>query len=86
MKQLRHHFWIWKQKKDYFLSLFDKIKGKVSFYYPCVKYAEIVELRHDSADNSLRICHNNLDYKIKGQEKKLLSDKYYKIENESSNS
>jgi hypothetical protein len=43
-KQLATHFWIESKQKQYFLSLTEKLKGKVSFFYPCSKFPEAVRL------------------------------------------
>lgn len=47
IKQLGNHFWVPPARKDYFLSLAAKLKGKVSFFYPCSRYSDFVRLLAD---------------------------------------
>lgn len=47
IKQLSSHFWISKGTKMYFTSLAEKLRGKVSFFYPCSKYPDMVKLAYE---------------------------------------
>ena len=76
-KQLSSHFWIPPSRKGYFLSLFQKLKIRPSFYYPVSKYPEVVALHHDS--KLIRNYVENVDYRVKGYDKKLMSDKHIQV-------